>query len=162
MCRRQPALGTSTVEVLPVLQPAAVSSEGFARLAEVESMAEPGLRGVSWEQVLAFRLSRQHLTRRAGRNAILEVAADVCGLHAQVMSSAELTLWARMDGLRPEDVAHLLWDRRSLVKMWAMRGTLHIIPAPDVPVWQAALSSFRHYLAPGWLKNFGVSAVELD
>src|SRR5215471_7086714 len=118
--------------------------------------------GVRWEQVLAFRLRRQRLARRIGRDAMLQVAADLCGLHAQVMSSAELTLWARVDELRPGDVARELWDERRLVKTWAMRGTLHLLPASDVPVWQAGLSSFRHYLAPSWLKNFGVSAVELD
>ena len=118
--------------------------------------------GVRWEQVLAFRLRRQRLARRIGRDAMLQVAADLCGLHAQVMSSAELTLWARVDELRPGDVARELWDERRLVKTWAMRGTLHLLPASDVPVWQAALSSFRHYLAPSWLKNFGVTGVEVD
>jgi hypothetical protein len=97
---------------------------------------------VRWEQVLAFRLRRQRLARRIGREAILQVAADLCGLHAQVMSSAELTLWARVDELRPGDLARELWDERRLVKTWAMRGTLHLLPASDVPVWQPPSAHF--------------------
>jgi hypothetical protein len=53
---------------------------------------------------------------------MLEVAAAICGLHAQLMSSAELTLWARVAGLEPDAVQRALWNDRSLVKTWAMRG----------------------------------------
>jgi hypothetical protein len=34
-----------------------------------------------------------------------------------------------------------LWKKRSLVKAWAMRGTLHWIAADDFPIWAAALST---------------------
>ena len=52
-----------------------------------------------WPSVLAWRLRRQHLTERAPRERAMTVVEDVCCLHAQVASSAELTLWARVDGL---------------------------------------------------------------
>ena len=45
-------------------------------------------------------MQRQHLTARAADP--LAVVSDLCGLHAQVLSSAQLTLWARMDN--PPDV----------------------------------------------------------
>jgi Winged helix DNA-binding domain len=34
-------------------------------------------------------------------------------------------------------------EERSLVKTWAMRGTLHLLPAAKFPMWQAALSTRR-------------------
>ena len=74
--------------------------------------------------VRAFRLRRHHLLRRAGRRRIVGVTSDVCAIHAQVMSAGELSLAARIDGLRPGDVAEALWRDRSLVKTWAFRGTL--------------------------------------
>jgi hypothetical protein len=49
--------------------------------------------------VLAWRLRRQCLDRRASRDEALGVIAKICGLHTQVMSSAELTLWARLEGI---------------------------------------------------------------
>jgi Winged helix DNA-binding domain len=126
------------------------------------SESEPPALTLGWDQVLAWRLARHHLDRRLPRERALEVAADICGLHAQLMSSAELTLWARVDDLEPDAVQRALWVDRSLVKTWAMRGTLHLLPAAELPLWQAALSTRRHYLKPYWLRNFGVTLEELE
>jgi hypothetical protein len=79
-----------------------------------------------------------------------------------VMSAAELTLWARVEGLRPDAVRHALWEDRSLVKTWAMRGTLHLLPAAELPLWQAALSTRRGWEAGAWQRGFGVSLPELE
>jgi hypothetical protein len=40
---------------------------------------------------MAWRTERQHLHRRASRAKMLEVIARIGGLHAQLLSSAELT-----------------------------------------------------------------------
>jgi Winged helix DNA-binding domain len=114
-----------------------------------------------WAQVMAWRLARHHLDERAPAAAMLDVAADICGLHAQVMSSAELTLWARVDGLEPDAVRRALWEERTLVKTWAMRGTLHLLPAAEYPLWQAARSTTRLWEAASWLRGFGVTREEL-
>jgi uncharacterized protein YcaQ len=107
-------------------------------------------------------MARHHLARRAPREEMLAVAARICGLHAQVMSSAELTLWARVDGLERDAVGQALWEHRSLVKLWAMRGTLHLLPAAELGMWLAGLGTYRHYLKPGWLRNFEISREKLD
>jgi hypothetical protein len=93
---------------------------------------------LTWPEVLAWRLTHQHLDRRASRREALEVVRQICGLHAQVKSSAELTLWARVDDLEPDAVQKALWEERSLVKTWAMRGTLHLLSAAELPIWVAA------------------------
>jgi len=93
---------------------------------------------------------------------MLEVAARIAGVHAQVLSSAELTLWARVEGLAPDAVRRALWSDRSLVKTWAMRGTLHLLPAAEFPTWQAALSTKRPWEARSWQRGFGVSLAELE
>lgn len=103
-----------------------------------------------------------HLDRRAPRKAMFRVASRLCGLHAQVMSSAELTLWARVEGMKPDDVRNALWIDRTLIKTWMVRGTLHLLPASDFPLWQAALSTYDHYRKPYWLKNFGVTHEQID
>jgi hypothetical protein len=51
---------------------------------------------LTWEQALAWRLGRNHLTDRTSRRSLVSVVDRICGLHAQVMSSAELTAWARV------------------------------------------------------------------
>ena len=73
------------------------------------------------------------------------MVADICGLHAQLMSSAELSLWARVDGLERGAVQELLWERRELVKLWAMRGTLHLLPARELGLWLSAFDRQRKY-----------------
>jgi hypothetical protein len=93
---------------------------------------------------------------------MLEVIARIGGLHAQLLSSAELTLWARIEGLDRGAVQHALWEDRSLVKTWAMRGTLHLLPASELTLWQAAFNTDPRYLKPFWLRYFGVSSDELE
>jgi Winged helix DNA-binding domain len=117
---------------------------------------------LAWDQVAAWRAARHHLEGRAPATAMLEVVAGIAGLHAQVLSSAELTLWARVEGLAPDAVRRALWEERSLVKTWAMRGTLHLLPAAEFPEWQAALSTRRLWEAGAWQRGFGVSLAELE
>jgi hypothetical protein len=114
-----------------------------------------------WAQVIAWRLRRHHLDERTPAAAMLDVTAEICGLHAQVMSSAELTLWARVEGIAADAVRRALWEDRTLVKTWAMRGTLHLLPAAEYPLWQAARSTTRGWEAASWLKGFGVTRQEL-
>lgn len=62
----------------------------------------------------------------------------VGGIHAQVMSAAELSLSARVRGLTQAHVSKALWEDRSLVKTWTLRGTLHIHAADELGLWLAA------------------------
>jgi hypothetical protein len=92
----------------------------------------------TWDQVRARRLARSFLTTRASPDGLLEVAHDLGGVHAQIQASAELQLAARVDGITRQDVRDALWERRELVKAWTLRGTLHLHPADELPVWYAA------------------------
>ncbi len=87
----------------------------------------------------------------------------ICGLHAQLMASAELTLWARVDGLDREAVSSWLWEDRALVKTWAMRGTLHLLPSDELPLWVAAQSMLqpRHHVG-SWLRHYGLTREQAD
>jgi winged helix DNA-binding protein len=114
---------------------------------------------LSWQQVRAFRLARSI----DGTGGLLETARRLCGVHAQVMSSAELALAARVDGIRVEDVREALWQRRELVKTWAMRGTLHLLPADDLALWAGALRTRAyHWRSAAWTRYFGVTVEELE
>jgi uncharacterized protein YcaQ len=117
---------------------------------------------LTWPQALAWRMRRHHLIERAPPDQMLDVTARIGGLHAQVMSSAELTLHARVEGLEREAVAEALWQDRSLVKLWAMRGTLHLLPAAELDTWLGALGTYDHYLKPVWLRNFEITKEQLE
>lgn len=94
---------------------------------------------VEWGAVRASRWARSHLAERAPRERLVEVVRDVCGIHAQVLGSAELQLAARVEGITQADVREALWERRSLAKTWTIRGTLHLHPADELALWTALL-----------------------
>ncbi len=115
----------------------------------------------TWDQLAALRLERQHLATRAPRDAWLDVVRDHVGIHAQVLGSAELAIHARVDGLSREDVRDALWVRRTLVKTWAMRGTLHLVAADELAELVGALGTRINWLRPVWLRYFGVTESEM-
>jgi hypothetical protein len=92
---------------------------------------------------------------------MLEVVSEVCGVHAQVQSSAELQIWARVEGVKPKDVQEALWERRALVRTWAMRGTLHLTTADDLPSYVGALRQHDRWWKGAWLRYVGLSEREL-
>ena len=116
---------------------------------------------LTWEEICRRRLRAQHLRTRLPAAAFQRMVTDICGLHAQVMSSAELAAHVRVDGLRPGAVAAALWSDRALVKTWAMRGTLHLLTTEDYPLYAAALSNRRFDLDRPWLKYHGLLASDV-
>lgn len=99
------------------------------------------MRSLTWAQVLGRRLARGCLLAPA-RDPV-EAAAAACGVHAQILSAAELSLSARVEGLTLARLRDDLWERRLLVKTWAQRGTLHLLPAAELPLWLAAVRAGR-------------------
>ena len=91
----------------------------------------------SAEQIHAFRLRRHHLLDQSAKD-LVTICRDVCGVQAQIMSAAQLQLWARNHAITPAMVNDALWKTRSLVKTSLMRQTLHLIPADEFPLYIAA------------------------
>ena len=69
------------------------------------------------------------------------VAGRLCGAHAQILSAAELSIGRRIAGAARADVRRALWEDRTLVKTFGPRGTVHLLPAVDLPMWTGALSA---------------------
>ena len=121
-----------------------------------------GSADLTWAQAAAWRARRHALDARVPRERALEVVSGICGLHAQVMSSAELSLWARVEDLERDAVTKALWEDKTLVKQWAMRGTLHLLPADELGLWHGALGTYAHWLKPSWFKAFNTSREEME
>ena len=107
-------------------------------------------------QVADFRLGRHNLSVRADPSDLVDVASRMCGAQAQVMSAAEMSLGARLEGAVVSDVGRALWEERTLVKTWAMRGTLHLLPADDLPLYVAALGPYLKEGVIRWLNRRGL------
>ncbi|OKJ19979.1 hypothetical protein AMK21_16780 [Streptomyces sp. CB00316] len=96
---------------------------------------------VTWPEANARRLARQHLSGPAPGLSPAEAVGAMLGTHAQVLSAAELSVGLRGEDLRRTDVRTALWTDRSLVKTFGPRGTVHLLPAADLPLWTGALSA---------------------
>jgi hypothetical protein len=83
------------------------------------------------------RLGLRHfLARPAGSPE--EVAAGMVGLHSSDPATVYLSARARVGGFAPADLEDALYDRRSLVRMLGMRGTLFVVPRDLAAVMDVA------------------------
>lgn len=110
----------------------------------------------TWEQIFAWRLRRQFVKEADGADAV-EVARRLCGVQTQVASSARLAVALRTG---TPDVERPLWQDRTLVKTWLMRGTLHLVPADELAGYCAALATLRSWEKGSWQRGHGVTAAE--
>ncbi len=102
---------------------------------------------LTWSGVTARRMARHWLTEPAMDLSPADIAGALCGAHAQVLSAAELSIGRRIAGATRACVQRALWQERTLVKTFGPRGTIHLLPAADLPMWTGALSALPS-LAP--------------
>jgi hypothetical protein len=97
---------------------------------------------VSWHAANVRRLQRHALLPPASSGTDpAEIAATICGAHAQVLSAAELSIAMRIQGATRTTVRNAIWDDHELIKTYGPRGTVHLLAADDLPMWMAALSA---------------------
>jgi Winged helix DNA-binding domain len=116
------------------------------------------VRQVTLDDVLRWRIERHFLGGTRGADAVA-VARRLSGVHAQVASSAQAATAIRLGGA--PDLETALYQDRTLVRTWAARGTLHLLPAADMPLWVAAMSTRTRETKGSWLKYYGVAAEQM-
>jgi hypothetical protein len=79
----------------------------------------------------------------------------MAGAQAQVLSAAQISLWARVRDLRVEDVEAALRER-TLVRAWCMRRTLRLVPCEDLAIFVRG-SARRAEREIRWVHGRGVS-----
>ncbi len=88
-------------------------------------------RRLSTGQVLGVRVAAQ-LLHRPRRLSPADVVRRLVGVQAQDMFAAPLAIRARTRGETAAGVRAAIDDDRSIVRTWAMRGTLHLLAAEDL------------------------------
>ena len=122
----------------------------------------PPAAKLTWPQVSAYRLKAQYLSKRAPKRNWARVVSAMGAAHGQLMSAAELSICARAEGIKPDDVRSALWEERRLVKTWGMRGTLHLFTREDLPLFVAAGAFRVKYNERGvWLRFAEMTKEEL-
>ncbi len=115
---------------------------------------------LSWPQVLAWRMRRQ-LLDPIGTPSVPDVVRRLCGVQAQVASSAELAIRVRRGSSQRGEVARALAEGR-LIKTWAMRGTLHLLTPEDGGAVLSLLAAGRSWERPSWERYFGMTTKHWD
>ncbi len=86
------------------------------------------------------RLVDRHRLGGGARSA-LEATRSVVALHATDPATVYLSVMARARTLGIEGIGEELYESQQLVRMMAMRRTLFVVPAHDVPSFQSGVSS---------------------
>jgi hypothetical protein len=89
--------------------------------------------GATSEAILARRLERHFLT--APGPSPEAVVGAMCGAHAQIPTAGELSVGIRLAGAVRSEVSN------GLVRTYGPRGTVHLLPRRDLPMWCGALSA---------------------
>lgn len=89
------------------------------------------------DELLLRRLHAQYLTTPTECHA---VASGLCGLQAQFLRNAVHALRIRTDRLSVE----------GMVKTWTLRGTVHLIPEADLPLYIRACGAPEDVCSSGW------------
>jgi hypothetical protein len=122
-------------------------------------MAKPNPEvSLNWDRMLAWRQTRQFLDRPL--TDPVQVTSGVGGIQTQVASSALQALAIRSEKM--PDIDRLLWQERTLVKTWAMRGTLHLLPASELGDWIGLLRRRPWKITPAWERYHGMTGKKLD
>ncbi|WP_224269168.1 winged helix DNA-binding domain-containing protein [Haloprofundus salinisoli] len=112
-----------------------------------------------------YRLRSQRLTPRTDdESSPSELLSSVCGVQAQEKRAAALGVRARSRTLTEADLERALYEDRSVVRTWCMRGTLHLVATADLPL---LLSLFGETFAsrgpePKRLEAMGLGDTDID
>lgn len=115
---------------------------------------------VTWRQALAWRM-RRHLLDPVADLPVEGVVRQLCGVQAQVMSSAELAIRTRQASPRAGEVEGALANG-DVIKTWAMRGTLHLLTPGDAGAFLSLLAAGRSWERPSWQRYYGLAPGEVE
>ncbi len=99
---------------------------------------------------------------RNSAEPVLDIVRRTGGIQAQDMNAAPLQVRARSSGLTSADVIQALSHDRSIVRTWAMRGTLHLIPSEDHRWMTALLGPSSFSAGRGRRRELGLDEKTLD
>jgi len=115
------------------------------------------------DQVLKYRMKAQGLGGDIPKTHRLdEVCRKSGGIQAQVISSGIHSLWVRNQANSKEDIINEINRKRSIVKTYAMRGTIHLIPSEDFYIYNHSLMESRLNSSLKTLAKFGIGKKEID
>ncbi|MCY1136586.1 winged helix DNA-binding domain-containing protein [Actinoplanes sp. Pm04-4] len=109
---------------------------------------------LSLDQVLSWRMRRQFLDRPKGVSTE-QIVERLVGVQAQVASAAEQAVGVRHPASAATGEA---LRNRKLIRVWAMRGTLHLLTPDDAAAGLSLIAAARTWEKGAWQKTFATAA----
>ena len=108
---------------------------------------------VTAEMARSHRLRAHHLAAPLPPGAYCEAAA-ACGLQNSPPGAFETALFARVQGASPAGIRRALYEEKSLLQAWSLRGAPAVFPTRDSDVFLCALQG-AHSEQP-WVYTRGI------
>ncbi len=111
---------------------------------------------LSDEQIRLLRARAQRLNPTQDAPAPAQVLEEIGGVQAQEHPAALLSVHARADYLTLAAIEQARNEQRSIIRTWAMRGTLHLVATADarwlIPLYgpNAIAADQRRFTQLGW------------
>jgi hypothetical protein len=115
---------------------------------------------ITWGQVFAWRMRRQYVDPRTTDTAT-EIVGRLAGVQAQVWSAAA-TAVALRQAAPDSGAVDREFAARSLLKTWAMRGTLHLLRPADAGAYLSLMATSGFWRKPSWQRVSGVTPRQID
>lgn len=116
----------------------------------------------TWSSVISQRVTRNYLTQRCSAAQLAEVVRAVGGVQAQVLTAAGLAVQARVEALTQPSFEAILWTERQLVKLYSLRGTIHLHPAEDIRIWSAARQAYAGWQGEPWTATYQLTSHQIE
>ncbi len=95
---------------------------------------------IRWEQILAWRLKQLYLVENTDYTKVVKTTL---GFQSQVQSASELALHLRSSNLSQKVFRKVLNEKHTLIRTWAMRGTLYMLLLKDLPLLVSARKAYK-------------------
>jgi hypothetical protein len=104
-----------------------------------------------------FVLRKQRLTGEKAEESLVETVRAIGGLHATSATTPYLSLFARRENFRREQLDAELYVKRNLGKIRYVRTTVHVLPKDMVPTAFAATKMITEPLSEAYSRSLGVT-----
>jgi hypothetical protein len=117
------------------------------------------MRTLEDRTVNQYVLHKHHLSDGSQALDVLHVVNDIIALHATSVGTPYISLFARTKNFQRSDLDQEFYEKRNLVRLRAMRGTLFIVSSDLAPVLFQATRLPEYHLST-LTKRWGISSSE--
>jgi hypothetical protein len=112
--------------------------------------------------VLAWLLHKQHLSEESRTDDIVQIAGDICGLHATGPTTPYVSLFARARDFTRDKLDEELYVKRTLGKIRCVRTTVHVLPRETIPIAFAATRGIVKPNSEDFCRHLGITKEQYE